>query len=369
MNNDLLYQIALTLVPGVGSVTAKKLIAYSGSAEAVFKLNKSALQKIPNIGRVTAGIIVSSEVLKKAEKELMFVGKHNIRALSFLDDEYPERLKNCDDGPVVLYIKGNAGFNIDKVISIVGTRRATTYGKELCERLIKGFMELRYYPLIISGLAYGIDICAHKMALKYNLPTAAVLGHGLDTLYPAQHRNIAIEMLKQEGALLSDFTSGSAIDPANFVRRNRIVAGMADATIIVESAEKGGSLITAGMAFDYNRDVLAFPGRVGDKSSAGCNKLIRINRAALIESAADVAYALNWNSPEHQSTQLPLFNLELSENEQCIVDSMKDVPNKSIDDICRDTGLTVAVASAVLLSLEFNGLVRTLPGKSYAIVR
>jgi DNA processing protein len=235
--------------------------------------------------------------------------------------------------------------------------------------LIKEFTELGYHPLIISGLAYGIDICAHKMALKYNLPTAAVLGHGLDTLYPAQHRNIAIEMLKQEGALLSDFTSGSAIDPANFVRRNRIVAGMADATIVVESAEKGGSLITAGMAFDYSRDVLAFPGRVGDKSSAGCNKLIRINRAALIESAADVAYALNWNPPEQKSIQLPLFNLELSENEQRIIDSMKEVPSKSIDDICIDTGLSVAAASAALLSLEFSGLVRTLPGKSYAIVR
>lgn len=369
MNNDLLYQIALTLIPGVGSVTAKKLIAYSGNAEAVFRSNKSALQKIPNIGKVTASTIASSEVLKTAEKELTFVEKHNIRALSFLDDEYPERLRNCDDGPVVLYAKGNTDFNVDKVISIVGTRRATTYGKELCERLIKEFMELGYHPLIISGLAYGIDICAHKMALKYKLPTVAVLGHGLDTLYPAQHRNTAIEMLKQEGALLSDFTSGSAIDPANFVRRNRIVAGMADATIVVESAEKGGSLITAGMAFDYSRDVLAFPGRVGDKSSAGCNKLIRINRAALIESAADVAYALNWNSPEQQSTQLPLFNLELSENEQRIMDSMKEVPSKSIDDICIDTGLSVAAASAALLSLEFSGLVRTLPGKSYAIVR
>jgi DNA processing protein len=369
LSNDLLYQIALTLVSGVGSITAKKLIAYCGSAQAALKSSKLLLQKIPDIGQATAQAISTSDALQRAEEEIKFMEKNDIHALFYLDKNYPERLRNCEDSPIILYVKGNLNLNQQKIISIVGTRQATARGVQLCENLMRDFSELGYTPLIISGLAFGIDIAAHKAALKYGLPTAAVLGHGLNRVYPPEHSSIASEMLQARGALLSDFTSQNKIDPANFVRRNRIIAGMADSTIVIESAEQGGSLITANLAFDYARDVMAFPGRVGDKISAGCLKLIKTNKAALIEGAADVAYNLGWDIPQKQSKQLPLFTAPLSSDEQKLVDFLTNVESESIDVICRSTGLSMPTVSASLLTLEFNGVVKTLPGKRYMLLR
>jgi DNA processing protein len=366
LNTDLQYQIALTLIPGVGCITAKQLIAYCGSAEAVLTSTTKALLHIPDIGTALSHAIDSSKhtALNRAKEELNFMEKNGVQALSFLDKSYPERLRNCEDSPLVLYAKGTANLNAPKVISIVGTRSATAYGRQQCENLVRDMAGL-YAPVVVSGLAFGIDVCAHRAALASGLPTVAVMGHGLDMVYPAQHANVAREILQQGGAILSDFTSKCQMSPANFVKRNRIVAGMADATIVVESAEKGGALITAGMAFDYSRDVMAFPGRVGDKTSAGCLKLIKTNKAALIESAAEVAYNLGWDVPRKQPVQQSLFLPELSDDEKKLFDFLLPAEAQSIDVICRSTGLAMPKVSSALFNLELNGLVKTLPGKMF----
>ncbi len=365
MNSALPYQIALTLIPGVGSIKAKQLIAYCGSAEAVFKATPKELLRIPDIGKVLSSNIVTARTLDRAKQEVEFMEKNSVEALFYLDKNYPERLRNCEDSPVILYKKGRADLNAQKVVSIVGTRHATAYGKQQCEKLVAGFTELGYHVVVVSGLAFGIDVCAHRAALKNKLPTVGVVGHGLDMLYPPQHSNVAAEMLEQGGALLSDFTSACTMDPANFVRRNRIVAGMAAATIVIESAAEGGALITAGLAFDYARDVMALPGRVGDKFSAGCLKLIKSNKAALVETAADVAYALSWDAPQKPAVQLPLFLPDLSENEKQLLEFLSPSEAQGIDAICRGTALSMPAASAALLDMEFAGLVKALPGKMF----
>ncbi|GHT72464.1 DNA processing protein DprA [Bacteroidia bacterium] len=370
MHPDLLYQIALTFVPNVGDIKAKKLIAYCGSAEAVLKSNKSLLQKIPDIGEVVSGSIALSQTLQRAEQELRFVEKNNITALSYLDDDYPYRLKQCEDSPLVLYNKGNALLNSKHIISVVGTRSATQYGKQLCETLMRDFADLNYHPLIVSGLAFGIDIAAHKAALKYGLPTAAVLGHGLNMVYPAVHKGVLENMLFAGGSAISGFASETNMHAANFVNRNRIIAGLADATIVVESAERGGSLITAQMAVDYARDVYAFPARVDDKSSVGCNALIRSNKAGLVTCAADIVYALGWDVVHKKKSQLSVFEqVALSSTEEKIYKLLCEVGAKDIDEICRLSSLPMPEVSSTLLSLEFNGMVKALPGKVFSVVK
>jgi DNA processing protein len=370
LNSELQYQIALTLIPGVGSITAKQLIAYCGSAEAVLTASPKALLRIPDVGPALSNALAASRqtALNRADEELEFMAKNGVQALSFLDKNYPERLRNCDDCPLVLYAKGTADLNAAKVVSIVGTRSATAYGRQQCENLVRDLAGV-YAPLVVSGLAFGIDVCAHRAALKNGLTTVAVVGHGLDMVYPAQHINVAQEMVQQGGALLSDFTSRCLMDPSNFVRRNRIVAGMADVTIVVESAEKGGALITASMAVDYARDVMAFPGRVGDKASEGCHKLIKTNKAALIESAADVAYNLSWDVSRKKPVQLPLFAAELSDSEKKLLEFLSATEAQSIDVICRSTGLSMPQVSSSLLCLEFGGLIKSLPGKMFLKIR
>ncbi|MDR3189291.1 MAG: DNA-processing protein DprA [Prevotellaceae bacterium] len=366
MNTDLQYHIALTLISGVGSITAKQLIAYCGSAEAALTAAPKDLLRIPDVGATLAGAITSTRhaALNRAKEELEFMAKTGVQAFTFLDKGYPERLRNCEDSPLVLYAKGATDLNAPKVVSIVGTRSATAYGRQQCENLVRDMAAL-YAPLVVSGLAFGVDVCAHRAALANGLPTVAVMGHGLDMVYPSQHAGVAREMQQQGGALLSDFTSKCRMDPSNFVKRNRIVAGMADATIVVESAEKGGALITAGMAFDYSRDVMAFPGRVGDKTSAGCLKLIKANKAALIESAADVAYNLGWDIPKKQPVQQSLFLPELSDDEKKLFELLTPTEAQSIDVICRSSGLSMPKVSSALLNLEFSGLVKALPGKMF----
>jgi len=369
VHTDLLYPIALTLIPGVGSVKAKQLIAYCGNAEAIFKATPKELLRIPGIGEVLSSSIATSKTLDRAKEELEFVEKNGVDVLFYLDKKYPERLRNCEDSPVILYKKGNADLNAQKVVSIVGTRNATAYGKQQCEKLVAGFTELNYNVLIISGLAFGIDVCAHRAALKHRQLTVGIVAHGLDMIYPAEHRSVASEMVAQSGALISDFTSKSAMAPGNFVRRNRLVAGIADATIVVESAVEGGALITANLAFDYARDVMAFPARVGDKISEGCLKLIKSNKAALIESAADVAYTLGWDAPKKPAVQQQLFPADLSETEKQLLEFLSSSSEaQSIDAICRSTGLSMPTASASLLNLEFGGVVKALPGKMFARV-
>lgn len=301
MDNNLCYKIAISIIPGIGPQSAKKLIAYTGSIEGVFKEKGRTLQKIPGIGKEMARRVTENDVLDRAKQEIEFISTQNITPCFYLDKAYPRRLSNCQDAPLMIYIKGTTNLNAEKIISIVGTRNATPYGREQCENLIADLKKNGHNVTIVSGLAYGIDICAHKAALKNGMETVAVFGHGLETIYPSTHTATARDIITQ-GALVSDFISNSLIDPKNFVRRNRIIAGLSDLTVVIESGEKGGSLVTADIANSYNRDVMAFPGRVNDSHSIGCNKLIKTNQAALIESANDLECLLNWDLQKGKPT-------------------------------------------------------------------
>lgn len=369
MTNDLLYKISLSLIPGIGSVTAKSLVAYTGSAEQVFKEKEKALRGIPGVGTVLAKNIVKSAVLSRAAQEVEFIEKQGINALFYLDENYPKRLQACNDAPIILFVKGRPDLNCARSISIVGTRHATEYGKQTVDYFISGLAERGYPILIVSGLAYGIDIQAHKAALNVGLPTVAVLGHGLETVYPAIHTSVAKEMEEKNGGLVSDFLSHSTIERTNFLRRNRIIAGLADATIIVESAKKGGALVTAEIANSYNRDVFAFPGRRSDIYSEGCHFLIKSNRAALIETVTDLEYGMNWSAGKSipDAVQPRLFN-DLLQDEKLIVDVLQSQGEMPIDSICIKTGLTMNKVSPTLLNLEFAGIVKGLPGKVFKVI-
>lgn len=366
MPDNLAYKIAISLIPGIGAVTARNLIAYVGSVEGVFQEKEKNLLKIPGVGEVNAQKVVRQNVLERAKREIDFILKNRIQTYFYLDEDYPARLKNCSDAPIILYFKGNANLNERRIISVVGTRNATNYGKEICEELIRNFSERNYPILVISGLAYGIDVHAHKACLKYNVPTVGVFAHGLDKIYPALHAPIAAKML-ENGGLLSDFISETNIDRQNFLRRNRIIAGLADATVIVESAEKGGALVTADIANSYNRDVFAFPGRSNDTFSRGCNKLIKFNEAALIENQADIEKAMNWDMKTQSSRvfQTSLF-VELTPEEEKLIDLLKG-GDRFVDEITIETQLPMSKVSALLLGLEFKGLVVSLPGKIYRL--
>ena len=365
MNLAKMYQISLTLLPKVGDVSAKKLIAYCGGAEAVFKESKKNLLLIPGIGSVIANSIVSQDLLSVAEFEMTFMDQNNIKPIYFLDDDYSFRLKQCGDAPILLYTQGTIDLNAKKIISIVGTRRATDYGKHSTERLIEGLSDFDDV-LVVSGLAYGIDIAAHKACLKYNVPTLAVLAHGLDRIYPQLHSQVSKEIQKQ-GGLISDFMSGTPPNRENFPKRNRIIAGLADATLVVEARKKGGALITADIANSYSRDVFAVPGRVGDKNSEGCNNLIRRNQAALVQSSVDIGYLMNWDKevPKNEGKQVSLF-LDLDKDEQEVMGILASKEKLNLDLIALQAKLSIPRIMQVLLQLELKGFVRTLPGNLYA---
>ena len=356
----------MSLVPGIGSVLARNLIAYTGSVEAVFHEKKQNLLKIPGIGTNLVDKIQDKSTFNKTESELKFIEKYNIQPCFYLDKNYPVLLKEAADAPVLFYLKGNVDVNAAKILSIVGTRNASPYGKLMCEQLIAELSERKHNVLIVSGLAYGIDICAHKTALKYGLPTIGVLAHGLDSIYPVAHKKTAKEML-ENGGLISEYTSETKLFPKNFVKRNRIIAGLSYATIVVESGKKGGSLISAQLANSYNRDVFAFPGRIGDKYSEGCNFLIKSNQAALVESVLDLEYVLGWEKEKGQTqTQRKLF-YSFTVEEQKLVDVLNANNQVFIDDISLQTGIAVQRVSSLLLNLEFAGIVKSLPGKMYQL--
>ena len=367
MNNPLLYQVALSMVPGIGGVLARNLVAYVGSPEGIFKESTARLTKIPGIGEINAGRIKNSEVIKAAGEELEFAAKHNIEVFFYLDEKYPVRFRQCSDSPIVFYKKGEVDLDNPKAISIVGTRNATEYGRQMCEELLRILTEKGHKPLIVSGLAYGIDIQAHKSALKYQLPTVGALGHGLDKLYPAAHLKTARAMVLN-GGLITDFPSGTKIDPSNFIRRNRLIAGLSDATIVIESGEKGGALITADIASSYDRDVFAFPGRATDACSRGCNRLIKNNIAAMIENASDLEFQLGWESgtSRKQPVQQQLF-VELTDEEMKIVDVLRAEGKNFIDHISQESRLPMNKVSSLLLNLEFKGIVEAMPGKMYKL--
>ncbi len=367
MNDQLKYQIAITLIPGVGPVLARNLISYCGGVEAVFHERGSNLLKIPEIGPVTAKAIVNHTVFERAERECLFIEKNKIKTFFFLDDNYPQRLRNCSDAPVMLYFKGEANFNQQRVISIVGTRKASEYGKEICEQLISDLAALDI--IVVSGLAYGIDICAHKAALKNNISTVGVLAHGLDQIYPGTHRSVA-EKMQDKGGLLTEYISETNPDKENFPTRNRIVAGISDAVVVVEAAHRGGALITAEIANSYNRDVFAVPGRINDTYSQGCNRLIKTNKAALVESAADLVYILGWEIQKEKTKTTPQRKLfiELSPDENLIMQLLNQHPQLDVDSISLMSNMPLSKISMVLLNLEFSGILKSLPGKRYQLV-
>ena len=363
------YAIALTLLKGVGSVNAKKLLAYCGSFEGVFKSRKQDLLKIPGIGTILVNKIFSQfsdkKILARAEEEIEFIEKKEITPFLFTDKNYPYNLKQCEDSPIVLFGKGNLDFKNPKIVSVVGTRKVTDYGKEQCNKIIEDIKDLN--PLVISGLAYGVDIHAHKICLENNLQTIGVLAHGLDRIYPAIHANTAKKML-ENGGLLTEFMSGTNPDRENFPKRNRIIAGIADATIVIESARRGGSLITAEIANSYSRDVFAVPGRISDLYSEGCNFLIKTNKAHLINSGKDIIYLMNWeeNAKQKKAVQKQLF-VELSEKEQLIYDALKDSENITMDKLSQITKMKTSELSMYLLTMELNGIVKSKPGSVFKL--
>jgi DNA processing protein len=361
---SLIHKIGLTLIDNVGDVIARSLLDQFGTAEAVFKANKKLLMEIPGIGLTTANHILNSNALVKATEQVRFIEKHKISVLFISDDDYPRRLRECADAPILLYYKGNADLNHHRIVSIVGTRRATDYGKELCRQLAEVLSQ--YDVLIISGLAYGIDVAAHKEALHFEIPTVGVLGHGLDRLYPSLHKSIAQKMVRN-GGLLTEFPLGTIPDRENFPKRNRIIAGIADVTIVVEATTKGGALITAELANSYHRDVYAFPGRTTDEYSQGCNFLIKTNRAGLINHTKDLVYYLGWEAVKSSAVnfqvQLPLG---LSKEESQVVDLLKFAP-ALIDEISSKVNIPQSKLAIHLLNLEMQGILTTLPGKLYKL--
>jgi DNA processing protein len=364
MHPQQLYQIALTFISGIGPVKSRLLIAHCGNAEQVFKEKKSALQKIPEIGSYTAGLLHNKEALERAERELKFIEERGIQALFFTDTHYPERLKSCEDSPVLLYIKGKLNLNSPRVISVVGTRTATSYGKSFCAELLKGIKA--YSPLVISGLAYGIDVCAHRNAVNEGLVTGACVAHGLDKVYPSLHASLALEMEKN-GGLISEFPGYTHMTPELFPMRNRIIAGLSDCTIVVETDERGGSMITANLASSYGREVFALPGRYNDIHSSGCNSLIRKNLAAILTSPKDLIHYMNWDEPQTAVKQLNLFET-LSSEEESIIRALQQQGKLNIDELSISTNIPFSRLSSLLLDLEFRGLVKSCPGKSFEVV-
>ena len=365
-----IYSIALTMVPGIGHIGAKHLIDGMGNAVDVFRLRKEIPERIPEVSQRVIEALDCPQAVLRAEQEYEFIRKNRISCLSFHDEAYPSRLRECEDAPVVLFFKGNADLNSLHILNMVGTRNATDYGTQICASFLRDLKALCLDVLVVSGLAYGIDIHAHREALANELPTVGVLAHGLDRIYPHVHRKTAVDML-EKGGLLTEFLSGTNPDRHNFISRNRIVAGMCDATIVIESAEKGGSLITAELAEGYHRDCFAFPGRMSDEYSKGCNRLIRDNKASLLLSAEDFVQAMGWNIPmtlsEKVSVQRSLF-IELSEEEQKIVAILEKLGNLQINSLVVEADIPVNKMTALLFELEMKGVIRVLAGGMYQLL-
>lgn len=364
MDQERVYFLALHFVPGVGDVLIKQLISYCGSATEVFHQTRNKLLRIPGIGKVTTDAIISGRSLRQAEDTLRKVEKENVQLLFYTDAAYPIRLKSIEDAPSILYVKGNTNLNHPRTVGIVGTRKATPYGKACVDELVRGLASCQV--MVISGLAYGIDIQAHKEALKHGLSTVAVLGSGIDVIYPSAHHETASRMIDQ-GALVTENHFGTQPDAHNFPQRNRIIAGMSDALVVVEAGDRGGALITADIANSYNRDVFAIPGNIHSPYSLGCNQLIKTNKASLLTSAKDLEYMMNWSQDQIvKKTQLSLELDPLPEDERNLLTLMRDKKrNLSIDELAYLTQIPQGQLASLLLSLEFKNRVASLPGKMY----
>jgi DNA processing protein len=365
LSAELKYQIALTLIPNIGDIHAKALINHFGNAEAVFSARKKELEILEGIGTIRANSIKNFSDFKKAEEEISFIKKYKITPLFITDKNYPQRLLNCYDSPAMLYYKGNADLNSSKIVAVVGTRNNNEYGKAICEKLIEEFTDEDI--IIVSGLAFGIDSIAHKASIKHEMKTIGVLAHGLDRIYPSQNSGLAKQMITN-GGLLTEFRSFTKPDRQNFPSRNRIVAGISDAIIVVETGIKGGSLITAELGNGYNKDVFAFPGRINDTKSEGCNYLIKNNKAALFTCANDILENMGWKKKKEISAkkQRELF-IELSADEKTVVNILQQQQQVHIDELFLKSKLTSSAVAAALLMLEMQAVVTSLPGKIYKL--
>jgi DNA processing protein len=362
---ELFYLLALQKVEGVGDIVAKKLLSHCGNAESIFKTKSSQLSSIDGIGSVLLSKLKNKTIFEKAEAELKFIKNNEINIAFFQDDNYPSRLKHCIDGPLLLFSSGNIDFSTRKIISVVGTRQITSSGTEFCKKLISDLAPLN--PIIVSGFAYGVDIVAHQAAIENNLQTIGVVAHGLDQIYPSVHKKYVAKMEKN-GGFMTEFWSGTSPEKENFVKRNRIVAGMSEATIVIESADKGGSLITANLANDYNRDVFAVPGRTSDKFSQGCNNLIKTQKANLLTSAADIVYILNWDLEEKSKPVQKQLFVTLENDEQKIYDYLLKSGKEILDIIALECDFPIYKISGILLNMELKGVIRPLPGKLFEAI-
>ena len=365
MNDEKLYQVALKFIHGIGDINAKQLISYCGSAKAIFNNSKSKLQRIPGIGIKTIESILSSQVLQNAEKEIEKCLAANVDLLFYTDAGYPSRLKLVNDSPIILFSNGNINFNKQKVVGIVGTRKATEYGKSVTESIVKDLVP--HGAIIVSGLAYGIDITAHRAALDNNLPTVAVLAGGLDKIYPVVHKKYTVDLM-ENGAIVSEKFLGTTPEAHFFPARNRIIAGMSDAVIVVEAAEKGGALITGEIAYSYNRDVFAVPGDIDHKYSEGCNKLISKQKANIYSGISDLEYLLNWDKEERVDSK-PVLDIDQFDGDaRKVIEVLLEFRDGlQLDELCWKSQVSINQAVSILLTLEFDGLVRSLPGKRYKL--
>ena len=365
MYNELLYQISLSLIPNIGDIHAKALINHFGNAKAIFSAGKKELEALEGIGTIRANSIKNFHDFERAKEEIIFIEKYKITPLFITDKNYPQRLLNCYDSPAMLYYKGNTDLNSSKIIAIVGTRNNNEYGKSICEKLVEELAGEEV--IVVSGLAFGIDSIAHKAAIKNQMKTIGVLAHGLDMVYPSQNAGLAKQMITN-GGLLTEFKSQTKPDRQNFPSRNRIVAGISDAVIVVESGIKGGSLITAELGNSYNKDVFAFPGRANDTKSEGCNFLIKNNKAALVTSAKDILENMGWQKQKTISAkkQRELF-IELTADEKIVVAILQSQEQIHIDELYLKSKLNSSAVAQALLMLEMQGVVASLPGKIYKI--
>ncbi|MDB9927545.1 DNA-processing protein DprA [Flavobacteriaceae bacterium] len=361
---ETLALLRLQKTPSIGDILAKKLIATVGSAADIFKEKNYILQKINGIGSYAIQNLLDDSNQQLAEKEFQYIKKHKIEYSYFLDKDYPLNLQHCIDAPILFFKDGTIDFSNEKIISIVGTRTMTNYGSSFCEKLID---ELAVYnPIIVSGFAYGVDICAHKAAMKNNLQTIAVLAHGLEQIYPKVHKKY-IHKVNQHGGFITEFFHNEAPQRENFLRRNRIVAGISKATIVVESASKGGSLVTADIANSYDRDVFAVPGRINDRMSEGCNDLIYRNKAHLLQSSEDIVKMLNWDISKTTTPEQTRLFVELTDVEQKIVDFLQQKEQELLDVIALETHIPVYQLATILLQLELKNVVKPLPGKMFKL--
>lgn len=361
-DQELFYLLALLKVDGVGDIMAKKLITHCGNAEAIFKTKPTQIAAIDGVGSVLLKNLQDKTVFEKANQELEFINSNQINVSYFQAEEYPDRLKHCIDSPVLIFSAGKINLKNKKVISIVGTRQITSYGSEICRKVIEDLAPLD--PVIVSGFAYGVDIVAHQLAMDHNLQTVGVLAHGLNQIYPKSHKKYMAKM-EENGGFITEFWSSSNPDKEKFVRRNRIVAGISEATIVIESADKGGSLITANLANDYNRDVFAVPGRITDKYSQGCNNLIKTQKANVLTSAADLVYMLNWDIESKVKTVQKQLFVELETDEQIVYDFLLKNGKELLDVIALECNFPIYKISGILLNMELKGIVRPLPGKLF----